>query len=132
MSHTHGYGADRIFGGPVGKLHVEKASGLPVGDGTHRYFYIDGSLTPSYLSSTAASSTANTGGASTTNTGGASTTKTSEASSTTTSGASVTTTSGASVTTTSGTTATNQNTGGGQSHTNLPSYKNVYIWERVA
>ena len=28
--------------------------------------------------------------------------------------------------------ATNQNTGGGKAHNNLPSYKSVYIWERIA
>ncbi len=28
-------------------------------------------------------------------------------------------------------TATNQNTGGGKAHNNIPKYKGVYIWERV-
>ena len=33
--------------------------------------------------------------------------------------------------TTADKTATNQNTGGGQAHNNVPSYKSVYIWERT-
>jgi len=32
---------------------------------------------------------------------------------------------------TTATTATNQNTGGGQAHNNVPLYKSVYIWERT-
>ena len=32
---------------------------------------------------------------------------------------------------TAATTATNQNTGGGQAHNNVPLYKSVYIWERT-
>lgn len=33
---------------------------------------------------------------------------------------------------TSSTTATNQNTGGGQAHNNMPPYLAVYMWQRIA